>query len=259
MVIALSVILIIAKYVIYIQFKSDEDYATCYFKENSFIGLLMLNPIYNYVYYLIGIFFGTMNYCIQKGIKEAYTGYLRLATSIIYFLKYQTKFLLYFFVILEAIVILIIVELNPLYIHFTQVKTNEDFLKNSNLNYFYIIDTEIVVFLLHLMLVSLYLKGGNSLTQFLSHGSWSIANKFYFTFTINLNLIIMWIFYQSETRICLEMFSYFVYGIIAIFYLTFTVLLNLIFVEFPLKKIIVFLKEQGRKSKISSIAQLIAK
>ena len=259
LVIALSVILIIAKYVIYIQFKSDEDYATCYFKENSFIGLLMLNPIYNYVYYLIGIFFGTMNYCIQKGIKEAYTGYLRLATSIIYFLKYQTKFLLYFFVILEAIVILIIVELNPLYIHFTQVKTNEDFLKNSNVNYFYIIDAEIVVFLLHLMLVSLYLKGGNSLTQFLSHGSWSIANKFYFTFTISLNLIIMWIFYQSETRICLEMFSYFVYGIIAIFYLTFTVLLNLIFVEFPLKKIIVFLKEQGRKSKNLSIAQLIAK
>ena len=109
------------------------------------------------------------------------------------------------------------------------------------------------------MLVSLYLKGGNSLTQFLSHGSWSIANKFYFTFTISLNLIIMWIFYQSETRICLEMFSYFVYGIIAIFYLTFTVLLNLIFVEFPLKKIIVFLKEQGRKSKNSSIAQLTAK
>ena len=259
LVILLSMGLIIAKYVIYIQLKEDKDYATCYFREESFSGLLMLNPIYNYGYYLIGIFFGMMNYCIQKGIKETYSGYLRLATSIIYFLKYQTKFLLFFFVILEAIVILIIVELNPLYIHFTQVKTNEDFLTNANVNYFYIIDAEIVVFLLHLMLVSLYLKGGNGLTQFLSHGSWSIANKFYFTFTINLNLIIMWIFYQSETRICLEMFSYFVYGIIAIFYLTFTILLNLIFVEFPLKKIIVFLKEQGSKSKNSSTEQLAAK
>lgn len=232
------------RFALFVNLNQSNEYATTYYLEKSFYGLFSYNPLYNAPYYLYGLFFGLMNYVIQKGLKDSYNGYLRLVSKFVFALKYQTKFLLYFFIIVEIVTTLVILELNPLYIYFGKAANNLAYIKNRGINIFLLIDVDIIIILIHLMFISMYVKGGNFITRFFSHNAWNISRKIYFGFSMYINWVVMWVFYQSETRISLENFSFFFYGIIQGSYLFVFILINLIFFEFPFKKIILFFKEK---------------
>ena len=56
-------------------------------------GTTIISPLYNYIYYLIGVFFGTMNYTIQKGmdykdVDEQEKPFLYIAVKNVKILKY---------------------------------------------------------------------------------------------------------------------------------------------------------------------------
>ena len=55
-------------FVFIFDLKNKEYFTTLYFYLYDY-GELMLNPIFNIPYYLIGIYFGFINFSIQKGIS----------------------------------------------------------------------------------------------------------------------------------------------------------------------------------------------
>ena len=67
-IIELILLLYVGK-ITYYQLYSEEMYTTLYYYLFEY-GKLMLNPIFNLSYFLIGMYFGLINYSIQKGVNE---------------------------------------------------------------------------------------------------------------------------------------------------------------------------------------------
>ena len=44
----------------------NKNFTTLYYYNTEFFGLLNLNPLFNYCFYLLGAFFGVLNYIVQK-------------------------------------------------------------------------------------------------------------------------------------------------------------------------------------------------
>ena len=68
-IIVLILLLYVGK-ITYYKLYSEEMYTTLYYYLFEY-GKLMLNPIFNLSYFLIGMYFGLINYSIQKGVNEA--------------------------------------------------------------------------------------------------------------------------------------------------------------------------------------------
>ena len=133
-------------------------------------------------------------------------------------------------------------------------KGNYDYINEKMLipNIIHLVDIDIIIILIHLMLISFYVKGGNYLTQKLSSNIWNFSNKLYFMFCLFLNFCVTWAYYQSETRICLGMFSYFYYGLINLVMIFIIMFCNCSFIEFPQKRIIQFLKEHNKMKSVEN-------
>ena len=67
-IIALGLILYLIKIIISLNYYNNKNYFPTLFFYLYDYGELMLNPIFNLPYYLIGIYFGFINFSIQKGI-----------------------------------------------------------------------------------------------------------------------------------------------------------------------------------------------
>ena len=102
----------------------------------------------------------------------------------------------------------------------------------------YRIDIEIVVILVQAILFILYFKGQNFVNDFFCHIFWGVLNKPYFSLILVANPLILYIFYQSETRIILNFFNILLYsiigGCIVFLFGTFVYL----FFELPFKRLI---------------------
>ena len=75
-IIIIILLIFIAKILLYIFYVMEKKkYSNLYFYLYNY-GAIMLNPIFNLSAFLIGMFFGLINYSIQKGIKlyESYSG-----------------------------------------------------------------------------------------------------------------------------------------------------------------------------------------
>ena len=102
----------------------------------------------------------------------------------------------------------------------------------------YRIDIEIVVILVQAILFILYFKGQNFVNDFFCHIFWGVLNKPYFSLILVANPLILYIFYQSETRIILNFFNILLYSIIGgcIVFLFGTFIY--LFFELPFKRLI---------------------
>lgn len=255
----LSLFLVFRYLIYYLMLQSQFNYsnnlekATNILYDLSSYNSFAMNPLYNYPDFLIGIFFGLMNYVLQKDINtNNHQGSIfGLSSTIVYYLKYQTKILLYFFVVLFIVCVCIIVVIQQIF--YLAVKNNDhDFYSNEGINAFYLIDIEIVIILIHLLLFALYAKGGNSLTELLSSNSWVKFNKIYFSVITTINMYLLLIIHQSETMISLEIFSFLFYGSITFVVMLLFAYINCIFNEFPLKKLIKLIIAECKNSKNKS-------
>ena len=112
---------------------------------------------------------------------------------------------------------------------------------NNFLNIIYVIDIEIVVFLINWICFYLYFKGGQ-FNDFLSSMIWAFFIKSYFSYALVLSPTILYIFYQSETVITITIYNIFIYSLISIFLLFIFVIIYYSCYEYPLKKIFKTLK-----------------
>ena len=238
----------------YYYYKQDNH--TMYIKDCLF-GYGLYNQIFNLNYYLIGIFFGLVNYTIQKEIKYLDLLYQKKKLLILplqfkfYFfsLKFIKNNFFYIFIILLDIFLALFFGFG---IYFN------DSIMIFIIKLFSICDIELFLIILHLILLLSYLKGDNKLILFLSSNIWIIFNKLYFVFSCVCIPIIIFIIYQSETKIRLNYFNLFFYSLICGFMIYVISILVYIVFDLPYRRILkIYLqkkKEKMNKYKISRLS-----
>ena len=205
------------------------------FFEDILYGFYSNNQIFGFNFYLIGLFFGLVNYTIQKEIKykdALHQGkkYLMLP---IYFKRIclSSYYVMSNFSYIMMIIIGIIFGFSFSFIIYFQYA---DYV----FKIFSIFDIEVFLFFFHIVLFLSYLKGDNKLFIFLSNKTWIIFNRLYYSFSYLCIPIIIFILYQSETRIKFSYFSFFFYALISgLIIFAFCLAVYIVF-ELPYRKIL---------------------
>ena len=279
--------------------EGESYYATLYYYLFDY-GKFMIHPLFNLPYYLMGMYFGLINYSVQKGItsievsntsqdnaminlQNMFTGenvntekkeeeenktpekkireelinlpFLKSGVNITIWLKKPEKksiiigigvimalFLLFFSLshfIFYSVIIgekydSILASLTYLereaekkqgnidnekydkeYQKMENLLLLGDYITDTFVNIIYRIDIELYVFIVQSILFILYFKGQNFINDFFCHIFWGVLNKPYFSMILLANPLILYIFYQSETRIILNFFNVLLYSIIS--------------------------------------------
>lgn len=252
-------------------------------------GRFMTNPVFNLPYFLIGMYFGLMNYTIQKGIininklniyskynsendkeeidensednidsyqdinpntnKKKYQGKenenkdycsevikMPFLISPITFVQWHRKKNIKYLSILLIIFALISIFIFVIYFHFSNI------LKKSNpysfINLIFRIDIEIIILFIQWGAFIIFLKADNFAAIFLSHLAWTMLTKPYFSFILIINTALLFIFYQSETVLEINLVNILLYSVIGgVLTFIFTSLFY-IFFELPYKRLI---------------------
>ena len=236
-------------------------HSTLYYLRYNF-GIIFTNPIYNYNYFLIGVYFGMNNYIIQKNLADndlnkynkpyfissfdSVKNYKNLITKIKKFIFYIifSFFIIFVFSFSNFIIINI---LNKIKNQSTEDIIN-NFISSNYVKTFYCFDIEIIVYLCNSLAFLFYIKGDNGISNLLSLDFWNFLNKMYFNFILLINIVILYILYQSEIRIILNLFNCILYSIICAFITFFFVFISSIFFELPAKRIINFIKERNSEN-----------
>ena len=245
----------------YIQKKLDDKN---YFGFHDY-GKFYTSILYNYTFYIIGIHFGMINYIIQKGYSFRECSrqnkmYLLHSLRMLKTTKRKSKKYLLIISLISGIILLINFFIQQIIMLFYKIDKNK-IIKNYKKNYFtqiiMFIDTDIVVFCFNLMALCLYIKGDNKINNILCHNFWSIFNRFYFSYILLINPIILYIIYYNESKIFFNISSIFLYCFICgIMVFSISILIYIIF-ELPYKKLIHYwikLKEkEAMKIRLSNL------
>ena len=119
--------------------------------------------------------------------------------------------------------------------------------KSIYVELFMIVDTDIVILGINIISLILYLKGNNIINNFINHNFWSILSKFYFSYILLINPIILYVVYMSESKIKFDINNCFLYTFICgILVLAITCFIFIVF-ELPYKKPIRYLFKLSKK------------
>jgi hypothetical protein len=247
-------LLVVGKLIIYILAFPDILPSMVFQKHNFYY--VLKNPVYNGNAYLIGLFFGMINYCVQRSIsfeklKKEQKSFLSLPIKFVLFFRTSRFFKAIFISIASFIALIVnIIAFNLIFRTFF-MEDDENmtkFFTNFYVNLLFLFDAEVVPLLVFLFLIPLLLIGENFIFSCLKSSYWNIIAKPYFTYLLTSNMVIVYIFYQSETRVKIEFYNILFYSVLAIMIL---ILLNafcFIVFEIPLKKINKFILEKSNDS-----------
>lgn len=218
-------------------------YSTGYYQMQDY-GHFFTNPVYNYSFYLIGVLFGLINYIVQKGLIcteeiPENTKHNIVLIKIAKFFNIKTPFVIYIMG-LTGLIIFVTLSCTQFMFISSFFDSLSSFTKNVEVNYYYLIDIEIIVFVLHWVTFGFFIKGDNIFNYFLSQDFWEVGNKIYFSFILIVNPVTLVLLYQSETRISLSFFDIFFYTLISIIITMFLSALFYCLFESPYKRVIRF-------------------
>ena len=238
-------------------------------------GKFMTTPFFNLPYYLIGLYFSSLNYVVQKGLtyeeaEKQDKSFLLLSIRNVNFLKGASKAFVYVLCAVAFIGLNLIVLVQFLYFFFKRLtiklENNEeyilalinkhdhlyDFYSNTFIKIVFLVDIEIVVYLLHWICFAFYIKGNNFINDFFSNSFWLSLDKSYFSFLLSVNTTILYILPQLDTRINFNFYNIFLCGIISFFVILIMAFLAYLFFELPLKRLIKFFlcKEETDESDV---------
>lgn len=229
------------------------SYQGTQYMSHLYFGRYFISAINNYPYYLVGVYFGLINYALQKGISadEAAADqrdYLFSPIQNVLFYNNKAKSFFYFygFIILLVIIAASLSQMISLLLY----EKISDTVTSTIMNCLYQMDIDIVLLAIHWSLFGFYIKGGNVINQIISLDVWGMWNKLYFSFSLTLPPVTLYFIYHSNNRIYLTFGNIFFYSIIVtIFTLIASSILYLLF-ELPYKRVIKFW--QKNKNKINS-------
>ena len=206
---ALSFILLkIVIYALFIVFDIGFYTSSVFTGQQS--NFYLFHPIFNYSVHNIGCFFGMLNYTIQKSycpgsIKRAKKYFLTIPANLMISLRGLKSFTVGVISVLGLTLIFIdCLSVKIVYELFGYAKSDpymSEVYKNIGLNFFNLINVDVVVFINFIILMSIYLKGNNMIINFLSSRHWSIISSTYFFFLLSAYPLISITLYQSDSRI----------------------------------------------------------
>ena len=236
-------------------FLNDKLNVRDYFDLNNY-AYFYNSPVYNYLYYVLGIYFGSLNYVIQKGYtyydcEKQKKMYLLGITRLLKMLRKRSKLLFYFLGRGFLLLIIFFSFWQCLLFEYTKSMYNLDSdnrYNYSNILYRYnkdilptiilLIDTDIVIVLMNFASLFFYLTGDSLINNFLNLHFFNIFNKIHFSFLVIINPIIFYVFYMTESRINFSMQNLYLYTFACGFLsFIFAILLYGLF-ELPYKKFV---------------------
>ena len=212
-------------------------------------SFLNSNQFFNMPVFLLGMFFGTINYCIQNFSKanDKNKKYLVWAKKILNCISKIRSFrslypIVSFGIFVFSIFIYKICLANSIeeYDDDKDKKLNEDimrFFQNTTYNIITLIDADIGILFLFLSFMFLFMSGGSILLSFLSHKFWGILSRGYWLFFLLLHYCCCYTFYLYENRIkvCINNIIFFSCEIL--FLVVIFIIIFFVFIEIPLKKL----------------------
>ena len=217
-------------------------------------GNYLTHPFFNYVYFLIGVFFGSLNYVIQKGMTSLEVDneekpFLFSSIKFVKWYKTFTKKSLSIGAIILIIILYIMSNYQTLFLLIRKLIYKDEFLDNFEYTFdegpltylhgiYFLFDIPFAVLIVNIITFGLYIKGTNSINDFLCHPFWSVFSKLYYSFILTAYPIILYILLQSDARITFNLSTCLLYSCITFF---FTLLVSIIvyaFFEMPFKRII---------------------
>ena len=206
----------------------------------------ILNNIFYYIPSIsIGLFFGLVNYAIQKSAQNINDFkdklYLSAPIEFINLLKKMPNFSSFIFSVI-FIILFIWCGLSYNLLFLSEEKLKEDslaagFYKNDTINVYYSFDVDFLVFSIFLAIIPFNLIGENIFISFLKHEYWNILSKPYYSYMLILQVTGTNILYRMNTNVELNLKSILFFSIINII---FGIILGAIlytFFEIPLKKL----------------------
>ena len=248
--------------IIKIVFLLLKDMNTSLYYYNNNFGRYFVNPLYNYSYYAIGVYFGTLNYILQKGITTSDEDnqdnpFLIGSIPVVNF--YQLKG--WYMKLLNLIFLILIIIVNFLYYIYNLIYDK----KNSTLQiyksefeemvfgkfnkFFLLVDIDFMIFIFHSLCFMCFVDNDNFINAFLTNPFWSILNKLYFSFIILINPIILYILFQSGMRISLNIYNCILYTLISNVNAFILCMISYISFELPFKRIIKLIYKKSPKKK----------
>ena len=201
-------------------------------------SFLFSNQFFNLPCFLIGIFFGEMNYCIQNFAKskERNKNFLFLPKKILNFYhKIKKKKILWFILYFSLFVLCVLTYM--ICIKIAGVEDPKNFFLNAKYNLIGLFDTDLGVVFYFLCIMLLLLLGDNILVNYLRHKYWGIFSRTYWIFLLSFHICTCFIFYLSENRIKLIFYNIIFFSIEILMLLMIIVSFLYICVEIPFKKI----------------------
>ncbi len=213
----------------FFQYNEDNLKIKSYFFSNQF---------FNIPFFLLGIFFGEMNYSIQNFSKanDRNKNYLSLPKKVLNFLSRIKKMKILFFII-SFILFALCVFTYYIIISNVHVEDPKQFFVNPWYNLVGLIDSDISVIFYFFCIIILLLSGDNNFVNFLRHKYWGIFSRTYWSFILCLHICASFIFYLSENRIKLIFYNVIFFSFEILMILVVAITFVYICVEIPLKKI----------------------
>ena len=209
-------------------------------------GKFYTSILYDYTFYIVGIHYGMINYIIQKGYSfrdcsRQNKMYLLHSLRILKTTKRKSKKYLFIISLISGFILLVNLFIQQIIMLFYKIDKNKiinNYKKNIFTQIIMFIDTDIFAFFFNLAALFLYIKGDNKLNNILCHNFWSIFNRFYFSYILLINPIILYIIHYNESKIIFNLSTIFLYCFICgIIVFSISILVYIIF-ELPYKKII---------------------
>ena len=243
------IILIIFRVIYYFSKNGLDD--KDYFGYSTF-GLYYNSIVYDYSFYIIGIHFGMINYVIQKGysIKDfnrQNKKYLESSLNLLNPLKKKNKKLLLIISILSIIIIIINIFIQQIIMYIIRIFKSNELQKNMQVykrdfisQMIMLFDADFFVLAANAFSLCMYLRGGNLINDIFCHSLWSVFNRFYFSYILLLNPIILYIIYNIESEIVFDMSDCILYSFICGIFVFFISIIIYITFELPFRKVIRF-------------------
>ena len=226
--------------IVYNFVKPENNPGMFYF--DSVYQKFFFNPIFNFNYFLIGLFFGIVNYVVQNDIskKEAFIKERPMVNVPIDFSKlcdYKKRRNFVPF-ILSIIFLIIFFFIFPYFFKtkFEDIITNEDpsilFVLLSS------IDMDCFLFLFYFIILSCYISERNIFFKFFNSNIWVQISKLYFWFVLLTPIVSYYIIYKTETQLSLGFFIVMIYGAICGTNVYIISVAFFVILELPYKKLI---------------------
>lgn len=224
-------------------------------------------PIYNYIYYAIGFYFGSMNYVFQKkldykDISILEKPYLKSAVTMVRWFKEKTKKVVYVICFIIILIFIAFSLIETIILYFDTYENQREshltgYLTNLINNIFLFFDMDIIVFLVQVMAFGFYIKGENYINNMFCHPMWTIFERIYFCFILLFHPITLYALSQSETRIIMNLYNSIIYSLICGFCVFLACIITFIFFELPYKRIVKLISNAYLKTHIEEENEML--